>query len=201
MPVKAVIFDLGDVFIDVDSAKALRELRVHCAANAKPEGDVGGIGELVRSFESGEVSVPQFYDAVCRHERLALDLERFSAIYCDIFSPVAEMIEANAALRGKGLPTYLFSNTSELHFRHIRSRYAFMSDFTGYCLSYELKCMKPDARIYAAVERKTGYGGSELLYIDDRLENIQAGASRGWQAIHHTGPEQTLAALRARALL
>ena len=40
--------------------------------------------------------------------------------------------------------------------------------------------MKPDAKIYEAMERMAGRRGSDLLYIDDRPENIAAGAKRGW---------------------
>ena len=110
------------------------------------------------------------------------------------------MIEANAALRSRGFPTYIFSNTSELHFTHIRNSYRFMSEFTGYFLSYELGSMKPDACAYHAVEKETGHRGSELLYIDDRLENVDAGAARGWNTIHHTAPRLTVASLWEMAL-
>jgi len=196
--VKAVIFDLGDVFVEVDHAKALRELRSHRGAGAAVVASIDGALELMRGFECGRLTTPQFHEALCRREELSVDLEH---IYCDIFSPVEEMIEANARLRRAGLPTYLFSNTSELHFSYIRSRYPFTSEFTDYFLSYELGCMKPDAGAYAVVEQRTGLGGSELLYIDDRLENIQAGAQRGWETIHHMNARLTVAAFQSRRLV
>jgi FMN phosphatase YigB (HAD superfamily) len=48
--------------------------------------------------------------------------------------------------------------------------------------------MKPDAGIYEAVERLSGFSGADLLYLDDRSENIAAGASRGWRAWIHEDP-------------
>ena len=201
MKTEAVIFDLGNVFIDVDHARALLRLRSHGAGSASLIGDTAVAERLIHSFERGELSTPQFYEVVCRHAELPIDLERFCAIYCDIFSPVPEMIEAHAALRSRGFPTYIFSNTSELHFSHIRDRYRFMSEFTGYFLSYELGSMKPDASAYDAVEKGTGHRGSELLYIDDRPENVEAGAARGWNTIHHTDARLTVASLRKMALL
>ena len=61
--------------------------------------------------------------------------------------------------------------------------------------------MKPDALAYDAVEKTTGYSGSELLYIDDRPENIEAGAARGWKTILHTDPRVTVARFRKMKLL
>jgi len=45
--------------------------------------------------------------------------------------------------------------------------------------------MKPHARLYEVVELVTGRKGSQILYLDDRLENAEAGVARGWQVIHH----------------
>ena len=199
--IEAVVFDLGGVLIDVDSQRALRELRRHCTEAGGFEPEPARTTELLRAFECGELTTPAFHEAVCRHERLSVDFARFCTAYCDIFSPVRPMIEAHAALRATGLATYVFSNTSALHFDHIRRSYPFMGEFSGHALSYELGCMKPDARAYAAVERMTGRDGDALVYIDDRPENVEAGARRGWQTIHHTSPSLTVAALRRMGFL
>ena len=45
------------------------------------------------------------------------------------------------------------------------------------------------------MEAMSGRRGADLIYIDDRLENIEAGAARGWRAILHQTPEQTRAAI------
>lgn len=197
----AVVFDLGGVLVHVDSAKALRELRVHCTAGAGYTPDVAGMQNLVQALERGELGTNAFYEAVCRHEALSVGVERFCDAYCDIFSPIEGMIAAHAALRRAGVATYLFSNTSALHFERIRSRNAFMAGFGAYFLSYELGCMKPEARAYAAVENATGHRGEELVFIDDRPENVEGAALRGWRAIRHESPPLTVAALKALGLL
>ena len=51
--------------------------------------------------------------------------------------------------------------------------------------------MKPDAPIYEAMEKMCGRSGEDLIYIDDRPENIAAGAARGWRAILHESSERT----------
>lgn len=201
MKTKAVIFDLGNVLVDLDTAKVLERLHIHRDAAADVTAGSAIAERVLHGFERGELTTPRFHEEVCRQAQLSIDLTRFCEIYCDMFSPVEVMIEAHAAVRRRGLPTYIFSNTSELHFTHIRGRYAFMSGFAGYFLSYELGCMKPDAAAYRAVENGTGFRGGELLYIDDKLENTEAGAARGWATIHHTDPRSTLSRLRELELL
>ncbi len=61
--------------------------------------------------------------------------------------------------------------------------------------------MKPDPRLYEVVERQSGRSGAEILYFDDRPENVAAGAARGWQAILHKSSEESLAAVEKLGLL
>jgi FMN phosphatase YigB (HAD superfamily) len=60
--------------------------------------------------------------------------------------------------------------------------------------------MKPDARLYEVVERLTGRKGREIVYMDDRAENVEAGLARGWRALLHETPEKTIPALRQMGL-
>ena len=57
--------------------------------------------------------------------------------------------------------------------------------------------MKPQARLYEVVEEVTQAKGADILYIDDRIENIEAGAARGWQTILQVNPQATIERVRA----
>jgi 2-haloacid dehalogenase len=61
--------------------------------------------------------------------------------------------------------------------------------------------MKPEAKIYEALEKMSGCRGPEVLYLDDRPENVEAGAARGWQVILQETPEKTRAAIEKLGLL
>jgi HAD superfamily hydrolase (TIGR01509 family) len=111
------------------------------------------------------------------------------------------MVEIHAQLRAKGIPTYIFSNTNDLAVEHIRRNFPFFSNFDGYVLSYEQGAMKPDDKIYQAVEKMTGHDGPRILYLDDRLENVEAGVKRGWQVILQEAPEQSIARIKELGLL
>lgn len=64
----------------------------------------------------------------------------------------------------------------------------------------QVRSFKPDPGIYAAAEQLAQLAGPELLFIDDRAENAAAAVRRGWQAIHHTCPADTLHRLRQLGL-
>jgi HAD superfamily hydrolase (TIGR01509 family) len=106
------------------------------------------------------------------------------------------MVALHARLRQRGVPSYIFSNTNPIAIAHIRKQFPFFEQFDGYILSYEHGSMKPKPKIYQRVEKLTGRTGPEILYIDDRPENVDAGRDRGWQVIHHVAPEATIAAVK-----
>lgn len=193
--IQAVIFDLGDVLVDVLHARAASALEARGLDGGDRVQDAIASSPVLNRFETGELDRQRFHAELCRHARVALAFDDFCSIFCDIFNAVPEMIAVNVRLRAAGLRTYLFSNTSELHFEHIRARYDFLDAFDAHFLSYELKSAKPRASIYEAVERGTKLCGPALLYIDDRQENVEAGAARGWQVIRHVSPGETIAEL------
>jgi FMN phosphatase YigB (HAD superfamily) len=151
---------------------------------------------LLYRFETGLLTNEQFYGEVCAACGFSGTLDDFCGTFADIFSEIKPMTAMQAALRAHGVPTYIFSNTNGIAVAHIRKTFPFFTNFDAYIYSYEHGSMKPDAKIYETVERVTGRTGAQIVYLDDRLENFQAGLNRGWRALLHKTPEETIAALR-----
>ncbi len=193
----AVVFDLGKVLVDFDYTPATQKI---AARSAKPPEDlhshVGGSPLLIQ-YETGLITRQEFFAEVRRATGFRGDLAEFGEFFADIFTPIPPMIELHAELRRRGIPTYIFSNTNDLAIEHIRRNFPFFQNFDGYIFSYEVGAMKPDAKIYDALEAMTDRRGAEILYLDDRLENIEAGAARGWRTILHETPEKSRADLKA----
>ncbi len=191
-----IVFDLGKVLVDFDYSIATQKL---AARSTKPpenlHSHLGGSPLLVQ-YETGLMTTEDFFAEVQKAAGFLGDLPEFGEFFSEIFSPIAPMIALHAELRQRGFKTYIFSNTNDLAIQHIRRDFPFFAHFDGYVLSYEVKAMKPDAPIYEALEKLTGKRGAEILYIDDRPENIVAGAARGWRTVLHETPEKTCAALQ-----
>jgi HAD superfamily hydrolase (TIGR01509 family) len=149
----------------------------------------------------GHVTTEQFYNEIRNVTGFRGNLAEFGDCFADIFVAIEPMVQLQAALRQKGLAAYVFSNTNELAAEHIQRNFPFYANFDGYILSYEQGAMKPDAKLYEVVERKSGRRSADLLYLDDRPENVVAGAARGWQVILHESPEKSRAAVQKLGLL
>ena len=82
-----------------------------------------------------------------------------------------------------------------------RGVYPFLDEFDQLYLSGALGVTKPAPRIYEMLEQRCGIPPDRLLFTDDRAENIDAAAARGWQTHLFDGPEGWAARLIAAKLL
>jgi len=195
------VFDLGKVLVDFDYGIAAAKI----AALAKCE--LAAVRKLIAEppllyrYETGLMTKQEFYDQVCKSTGYCGGFDEFGGHFSNIFTPIPAMVELHSQLRARGVPTYIFSNTNDLAIGHIRKNFPFFANFDGYVLSYECGAMKPDDKIYEAVEKLTGQSGPRILYLDDRPENIEAGARRGWQVILQETPEKSIAAIKQLGLI
>jgi FMN phosphatase YigB (HAD superfamily) len=196
-----VVFDLGKVLVDFDYTIAARKIASRGKMLAEKIYEFIALSPLLLKYETGLITREDFFNAVCESTGYSGDIEEFGGFFADIFTPIDPMVELHSGLRKAGVPTYIFSNTNDLAISHIRKNFPFFNNFDGYILSYEVGAMKPDAKIYEALEKMAGKRGPDVLYLDDRLENLSAGAARGWQVILQETPEKTLAAIRKLGLL
>jgi FMN phosphatase YigB (HAD superfamily) len=196
-----VVFDLGKVLVDFDFSIAAKRIAAH---GTRPPAEIKSFIDqtpLLMDYESGRVTRREFFECVRAATGFRGTIEEFGGFFADIFTPIPPMIELHAALRRQKISAYVFSNTNDLAIEHIRRNFPFFRDFDGYIFSYEVKAMKPEAKIYEALEQMCGRRGAEIIYLDDRPENVEAGSTRGWRTILHETPEKTRAAFEKLKLL
>ena len=198
---KVVVFDLGKVLLGFDYSVATGKLAARGNGLVAEGALFGATAPLLVRYETGRLSRQQFFQEVCAATGFGGSLEEFGTCFADIFWEIKPMVQLHAALRRQGIPTYIFSNTNDLAIEHIRKSFPFFANFDGYILSYEHGSMKPEPRLYEVVEEQCGHGGPEILYLDDRPENVAAGAARGWQVILHEDPEKSCAMVERLGLL
>ena len=61
--------------------------------------------------------------------------------------------------------------------------------------------MKPESQIYEILERESGVAPECLLFADDRQENLDAAAARGWNVHLFDGPKGWIERLKSEGLL
>ena len=200
MTPQAIIFDLGKVLVDFDWMRAAQRFAARCSLPAPLLLVKFLQANPLVQFEKGRLTPEQFFDEAQRLTGFKGTYAEFVDFFSDIFTEMPEMTAAHARLRAAGFPTYIFSNTNILAVDHIRAKFPFFAHFTGYIYSYEHDAMKPEAKLYEVAEQMSGRRGPGLLYLDDREENIAAGAARGWQVILQENPARSVAAMRALGL-
>jgi FMN phosphatase YigB (HAD superfamily) len=190
-----LIFDLGKVLVDFDYSIAARKIAARSTHAPEDLHFFLGNSPVLIQYETGLISRADLFKSVHLATGFQGTLEEFGGYFAEIFSEIKEMIALHSELRRRGYRTYIFSNTNDLAIEHVRRDFPFFVDFDGYIFSYEVGAMKPQARIYEAMEKLCGRRGADLIYIDDRAENVAAGALRGWRTILHESPAKTRAAL------
>lgn len=93
---------------------------------------------------------------------------------------------------------FAISNFSAEFWPHFRADKPVFDYFSGIVISGEEKLAKPDPAIYRLALRRFGVEAGQCLFIDDRLENIEAGERLGIRGHHFgdaAGLERDLAAL------
>ena len=189
------IFDLGKVLIDFDWSIAARKIATRSHKPPEQFHEYLATSPLLWQYECGQITRADFFAAIQTATGFQGTVAEFNEYFAEIFTEISPMIALQAGLRQRGFKTYIFSNTNDLAIEHVRRDFPFFKNFDGYIFSYEVGGMKPQPKIYEAMEAMTGKRGADLIYIDDRLENIEAGAVRGWRTILHETPEKTRSAL------
>jgi FMN phosphatase YigB (HAD superfamily) len=196
-----VVFDLGKVLVDFDYSIAARKVAARSTKSLLNLISLFSSSSLIVQYECGLVTRREFFEQVRDAIGFQGGLAEFGGYFADIFTEIPPMIELHAELRQRGVPIYIFSNTNDLAIEHIQKCFPFYKNFDGYIYSYEVRAMKPDARIYEAMEKLCGRNDADIIYLDDRLENVEAGAARGWRAFLHQTPEKTRTAIEKLGLL
>ncbi len=188
---KAVVFDLGKVLLEFDFQIFARNLSAQSEMSADDimEKVVGS--DVLVEYEYGRTSSEDFYRQVKELSGYTGDYGNFENLFGEIFTEIPEMVALQRQLRGSGIPCYIFSNTNEIAIRIVRRQFEFFANFDGYVYSYEHLAMKPEASLYKVVEEVVGKTGQDLVFIDDKGENIQAAKEQGWHGIVHQQPDET----------
>jgi len=200
-PKFAVVFDLGNVLVDFDYRQVSRSLAQSSEAGEDAIHSLIHDSQLLIDFECGRIDEPEFFRRIQTKTGLRLTFDEFAKVFGDIFTENPITAGLPQKLRANGIPLCLLSNTNSLAVRFVRERFHFFGQFDHHVLSFEHGVMKPDAGLYKITETKLQLPAPQLLFFDDRSENVQAATQRGWQGIVFESGQQATSVLRDFGLL
>ncbi len=194
--IKNIVFDLGDVIINIDVPRAAQSFATLSGLETAEVMRLFEEGKLFRQFETGQLDAPGFR----LHVRQLLDNSTWEDAEIDtawnslLLELPAERIELIREL-SKTYRLFLLSNTSSIHIEavnkilHKASGVERLDDlFETIFLSYEMGIMKPHPEIYERLLEEAGIQADETLFLDDNADNIRAASALGIQTIHVQKP-------------
>ena len=96
------------------------------------------------------------------------------------------MLEWAQRLQRAGIRTGILSNMPDAMEAGLRARHHWLDAFDHHTWSHALKLAKPEPAIYLHAAKGLHTPPANILFIDDRQENIAAALAVGMQAIQYT---------------
>lgn len=198
--IQAVIFDLGGVVftngtknfseylgkkyqVDVEKAKALLD-----------KSDIGN------AYRTGKITREAFWDAVKRELVLHEQIDVLEQKWIDVYVLIEETKAIIDNLSQKYSVYYLSDNVKE-RVEAIDKKYGFKKWFTDGISSHEVGVRKPSSEIYQIALKKTGINPDDVLFIDDKENNLTPAKKLGMQTLLFESPEKLATDLKKLSLI
>ena len=178
--IKNIIFDFGDVFINLDKEATYREL-YRLGVEEISEKMI----QVYYDYEKGLISTDDFVDYF--HNEFAIEKEdlvkAWNAILLDF--PLERLDFLKELTASNKYRLFLLSNTNDMHISWIQKDWGmdlyneFKNCFEQFYLSHEIQMRKPNTDIYEFVLEENNLVPSETIFIDDTLENTETAEKFG----------------------
>jgi FMN phosphatase YigB (HAD superfamily) len=192
-----LLIDLGGVLLDVDFERALAALARDLGVARQTLIERIFTSGLKDAHDSGAITSRDFYHAVIPDGRLGF--APFSTDWSDIFVEKHDVIALLLDLGGS-CERVVASNTDPLHVAWFRRHYPWFGRFAPLGLSFELRAVKPSADFFSRLLGRVARPASQVIFIDDRAENVAAASRAGISAHRFTTTPALIEVLRHHGL-
>ena len=190
-PFKNLIFDLGNVIIDIDSPTTVAEFQKLAIVQISELISYSTQHRIFDLFETGQISVPQFRLELKKFLKPGVTNQEidkaWNAILIDFPQNKTDLLK-ELKTRYK---TFALSNINEIHVEAInrvaKTKFGqpdFGSFFHAAYYSNEIGFRKPGKEIYEFIMQKENLKANETFFVDDKAENIETAQSLGLHAYH-----------------
>jgi putative hydrolase of the HAD superfamily len=187
--VKAIVFDLGGVLIDLSFENCVRAFvdilgfeRIYELLDLSHQKGIYG------DMEAGLVTADEFRAEVLRSSRpgaVPADVDRCMAALLTGMDPKkVELLERLA----EKYAIYGLTNNNEISVARMHQIYEengldWQRVFRKEFISCRMKLMKPSREIFDAAAAEIGVPPEEILFVDDSQKNVDGAIAAGWQSV------------------
>jgi putative hydrolase of the HAD superfamily len=183
--VDALLFDLGNVVIQIDFNRALASWASHARCEESLIKDRFWHDHAYDQHERGKIDLNEYFSAL--RTTLAVDIsdahlrEGWNAILIGEMPGMSGLL-ARAA---EHFPLYAFTNSNPEHQECLSARFSELSrPFKQVFVSSEIGLRKPEAEAFQYVVDAIGVPAHRILFFDDLIENVEGARACGLQAVH-----------------
>ncbi|WP_372755256.1 HAD family hydrolase [Mariniflexile sp.] len=183
--IKTIIFDFGNIFINLDIEGAIKHtFKVLEIDNFSEE-----MLAFHNLYEQGLISTEEFIEFYSENFP-KLSTEELISIWNYMLKDFPEYrLEFIQQLKKDGkYKLILLSNTNELHINWIKEHVpfyeAFKKSFDAFYLSHEINLRKPDNQIFEFVLTQNNLKAADCLFIDDNEFNCKTSKALGINTWH-----------------
>jgi FMN phosphatase YigB (HAD superfamily) len=193
--IDTIIFDLGGVIINLDESATLKAFSDLSGKSLSEIRELSKHSEFFKQYEIGEIDDPTFR----AHLRDSLNTLAEDNIIDGAWNAMLGQIPMQRLRKleklAKKYQLFVMSNTNAIHARFflrlvdlISPNKSFYDYFTEVYFSQEVGERKPNAGAWQPILNDHQLDPSKVLFIDDKLENIEAAMGLGMNGFHNISP-------------
>jgi 2-haloacid dehalogenase len=200
MQPQAVVFDIGNVLIEWHPERFYD--RVIGPERRKQMFEAVDLHGMNDAIDLGSHFTETIYAMADKNPDWRAEIRMWHDRWIEMAAPeIPHSVRLMRALQAKGIPVFSLTNFGIQSFDYAATHYPFMRDFDRQYISGHMQVIKPDPKIYEMLEADCGVAPEALIFADDRADNIDMAASRGWQVHLFEGPQGWADRLLAAGLL
>ncbi len=188
--IKAIIFDLGGVLLNIDFKKVSDSFKVLGVDTFDEMYSQSEVNMLFENLEVGKISEDEFCNAINNHSGKSILSNDITTAWNSILLDFRMESLAHLKTLKNKYKLFLLSNTNSIHLEAFNKIFdksigqaTFNSFFDKTYYSHEIGLRKPDAAAYLYVLNENDLLPQETLFIDDTLKNIKGAEAVGLQTI------------------
>lgn len=186
MPIKNIVFDMGNILISFDTVKILKSKGLESEDDISLFHDKIFRSDVWQDYDRGTVDKSAFLPIIKnlppRLSALADEMILQKIFALDNMPPIEAMCELVQKVYDKGYKIYLLSNAGQDFYVYSKGIPA-LDYFTGTFVSSDYHLLKPEKEIYEKFLEKFSLNAAECLFIDDMQRNIDGAAQCGIDGI------------------
>ncbi len=189
----AVLLDYGKVLSAAPAPEDWR--RLEAVLGAEPERFETAYWKYRDAYDRGALSAQRYWETVAGEIGNPLDAQPLGVrtlhalIDADTVvwtRPNTAMMDWAARLHRAGIKTGILSNIGDAMEVGVLERFPALADLSHHTFSHRLGVAKPDAAIYRHAVEGLGAPAEDILFVDDKEENIRGAREAGMAAIQYS---------------